>query len=576
MTDPATDYAQKVVDGEIVAGPYVRAACKRHLDDLKDGHKRGLKWDVAEVERVIGYFRDVLTVEIEREEDGETISEAVPFDPDPSQCFILGSLFGWKNARGHRRFRRAYIEIGKGNGKSPLAAGIGHYMLSATKKLRAEIYSAATDKDQAAILFRDAVEMWNRSPALASRLTPSGVNPVWQLTHIPSASFFKPISSEKKGKSGIRPYCALVDEVHEHPDNSVVEMLRAGTKGNQQALIFEITNSGFDRASVCWGEHEYSVKVVEGELQNDSWFAYVCALDEGDDPFKDEECWVKVNPLLGVSIHPEFIREQVREAQGMPSKESLVKRLHFCQWLDGAEFWISGKLWRDREKKLSISDFHGMDCYAGLDLSYTKDLSALALVFPKKGKLYAFTFFWKPKESLGQAIKEDRQPYDVFEKNGYLITTPGQVIKLPSIAKKLGEIQNKFNLVELAYDRYRHRELSEELSNEGVDIRMIEHPQGFRRDNNSPLWMPESVERLENAIIEDEMVVCFNPLLRYNVASAVIRPDPAGTDNRILDKKKSRSRIDGAVALAMATGLAKIRTNSKKKVFPVDLEALAV
>lgn len=576
MIDPCTDYAQKVVGGEIVAGPYVRAACKRHLDDLENGHKRGLSWHPEEVERVIGYFREVLTVEIEREEDGETISEAVPFDPHPSQCFILGSLFGWRNSKGHRRFRRAYIEIGKGNGKSPLAAGIGHYMLSATKKLRAEIYSAATDKDQAAILFRDAVEMWNRSPALAKRLTPSGVNPVWQLTHIPSASFFKPISSEKKGKSGIRPYCALVDEVHEHPDNTVIEMLRAGTKGNQQALIFEITNSGFDRTSACWNEHEYTVKVVTGELENDSWFGYVCALDEGDKPFEDESCWIKANPLMGVSIHPEFIREQVREAEGMPSKESLVKRLHFCEWLDGAESWISGKLWRSRERVLNIKDFIGMECYGGIDLSYTKDLSALAIVFPKDGKFYAFVYLWKPKETLEDAEKEDRVPYRDWANQGHLITTPGKVIKLPKVARKLGEIQTKFQFLELAYDKYRQRELDEDLQDEGISLNMIEHPQGFRRDKNSPLWMPESVETLENMITEGELVVNTNPLLRYNVASAVVRPDPAGTDGRILDKRKSRARIDGAVALAMGVGIAKVRHDSSKRVLPVNVEDILV
>src|SRR5690606_7960058 len=214
----------------------------------------------------------VLTVEVEYDDEyGEAVSEAVPFILQPAQAFIVGSLFGWKNKQGLRRFRRAYVEIGKGNGKSPLAAGIGHYMLTATKKLRAEVYSAATDKDQAAILFRDAVEMWRRSPALFSRLTPSGQNPVWQLTMIPTARFFKPIRSEKKGKSAIRPYCAVSDEVQEQPDNTVIEMRRAGTKGKQQAHVFEITNSGFDRTSVCWNEHEYSIKVARGEVQNDAW-----------------------------------------------------------------------------------------------------------------------------------------------------------------------------------------------------------------------------------------------------------------------------------------------------------------
>lgn len=573
MLDPATRYAERVLAGDVIAGPHVRAACQRHMNDLETGHERGLTWHVEEVERVIGYFRDVLTVEVEHEEDGETISSAVPFEVHESQAFILGSLFGWRNKQGHRRFRRAYIEIGKGNGKSPLAAGIGHYMLSATKKLRAEIYSAATDKDQAAILFRDAVEMWRRSPALYSRLTPSGQNPVWQLTHIDSASFFKPISSEKKGKSGIRPYCALIDEVHEHPDNSVIEMLRAGTKGNQQALIFEITNSGFDRTSVCWSEHEYSVEIANGDKDNDAWFSYVCSLDEDDDPFADESCWIKVNPLLGISIFPEFIREQVKEARGMPSKESLVRRLHFCQWLDGAESWISRQVWDSVEADLDLSDYEGMDCYGGLDLSYTKDLSAFALIFPTPKGWDAFLWFWKPKEGLAEAVKADAVPYDVWANQGYLELTEGSVIKLKPVAGLMGNLANKHNILEIGYDRYRLKELEDDMLDLGVSLPLIEHPQGFRRQSDSPLWMPNSVQELENAIVEGRIRVRRNPLLRYNVASTVIRPDPAGTDNRIFDKRKSRARIDGVVALAQAAGLTKERTKDRR-IFPTRIESL--
>lgn len=534
---------------------------------MENGHKRGLTWHPKEVKRVIEYFEVVLTVEVEREEDGETISEAVPFRLHESQQFIVGSLFGWRNKAGHRRFRRAYVEMGKGNGKSPLAAGIGHYMLTATRKLRAEIYSAATDKDQAAILFRDAVEMWRRSPALHRRLHPSGQNPVWQLTHLESASFFKPISSEKKGKSGIRPYAALIDEVHEHPDNSVIEMLRAGTKGNQQALIFEITNSGADRTSVCGGEHEYTVKVCAGEEHNDAWFGFICSLEEGDpdkgvepdDPFEDESCWIKANPLLGVSIYPAFIREQVNEAKGMPGKEALVRRLHFCQWTEGEENWISRAVWQRCEHELKLEDYEGLECYGGLDLSYTTDLSAFALVFPTPTSLDCFVWFWKPKEGLQRAIKDDRVPYDQFHNNGYLELTEGRVIKLGPIGRKLADLQNRFDLRRIGYDNYRHRELVDDLLDLGIELPMVEHPQGFRRAGENPLWMPTSVQELENAITELRFRAAFNPLLRYHVTQTVIRPDPAGTDNKIFDKRKSRSRIDGSVAMAMGVGVASLR-----------------
>jgi phage terminase large subunit-like protein len=574
--DPCTAYAQDVADGRIVAGPHVRAACQRHLDDLEHGHERGLSWHPVEVERVIGFFSEVLTVEREVYDEflEETISEVVPFKVEPSQAFILGNLFGWKNKHGHRRFRRCYIEIGKGNGKSPMAAGIGHYMMLATKKLRAEIYSAATDKDQAAILFRDAVEMWRRSPHLHHRLTSSGQNPVWQLTYHSTSSFFKPISSEKKGKSGIRPYCALIDEVHEHPNNEVIEMLRAGTKGNQQALIFEITNSGMDLDSTCGREHEYSIKIANGELKNDAWFSYVCALDEGDDPFEDESCWEKANPLMGVAIFPEFVREQVQEAKGMPSKESMVRRLHFCQWTEGGEEWITRKAWKAIERPLKLEDYAGMRCWGGLDLSYTTDLSALALVFePESQRYHCFVRFWKPKEGLSAAIRRDRQPYDLWVQNGHLHLTEGRVIKLAPIAQYLAECYDRFDLQCYVYDAYRHRELQDDMLDLGVELPMQEHPQGFRRAKDIQLWMPKSVQDLENAITEDRIRVQENPLLRWNAASTVVREDPAGTDNKIFDKRKSRARIDGIVALAMGVGAATVR---QKPVFPMSLEQIVV
>lgn len=558
-SDLCTQYARQVCSGSITAGPYVRAACQRHLSDLQN--KRGLSWHPEEVERVIRFFREVLTVEKELPDDeGGTVSLAVPFEVEPAEAFILGSLFGWRNKNGHRRFRRAYIEIGKGNGKSPLAAGVGMYMLTATGKLRAEIYAAATDYDQAAICFRDATEMWRRSPALYERLIPSGQNPVWQLTLLQTASFFKPISSEKKGKSGIRPYCALLDEIHEHPDDSVIEMLRAGTKGNQEALILEITNSGHDKLSVCGREHDYAVEVATGLKQNDAWFSYVCALDEGDDPFEDESCWIKVNPLLHVSIHPEFIREQVAEAKGMPSKEGLVRRLHFCQWTEGEQGWITLATWKAVEHKLKLEDYIGRRCSGGLDLSYTRDLSAFALVFPQPDDCFdAFVWLWKPKDDLKRAIKEDGAPYDAWAKDGHLILTPGKVIKLEAIAQTLAEIYDKHELHGIAYDAYRHRELEDDLSDLGVILPMIEHPQGFRRDRNSDLWMPNSVVALENAIAEGRLRVNYNPVLRWNALSAVPREDPSGVGNRIFDKRRSRVRIDGVVALAQALGLASLR-----------------
>lgn len=572
--DPVTAYALAVLEQRIVAGPHVRAACKRHITDLEQRNVTGLQWDISEVERVIGFFSDVLTVEIEeKDDDGFTVSKAVPFILEPWQCFVVGSLFGWKTAQGFRRYRRAYVEIGKGNGKSPIAAGIGHYMLTATKKLRAEVYSAATDRDQAAILFRDAVSMWRRSPGLTKRLRPMGDTYVWQLTHVATESFFKPISSEKKGKSGIRPYCALIDEVHEHPNMEVIEMLRAGTKGNQQALIFEITNSGFDPESVCWKEHEYTIKVVEGTEVNQSWFGFICSLDPGDDPFKDESCWIKANPNLGVSIHPEYIREQVQEAKGMPSKEALVRRLHFCEWVGSGKTWVTREMWEKIEAPFKLEEYKGESCFLGLDMSFTQDLTAMAYVFPTGNDNYdAFIEYWTPKETMMERAKRDGFDYPLYVKQGHIFATEGKVIKLDHVALRIQWAMDNLKVLAMAYDNYRHKELAVELDELGVNPPLVEHPQGFRRGRplenikdkdgkpmENPLWMPGSFTLTENAVIEGRLRVAINPVTRANVASVAVRDDPSGVGNRVFDKKKATGHIDGIVALAMAMGAAAIR-----------------
>lgn len=574
--DPATAYALAVHAGTIVAGPHVRAACRRHLDDLETGAERGLAWDVEAVNRVIGFFRDVLTVEIEEQDDeGGVSSRAVPFVLQPSQAFIVGSLFGWKRANGLRRFRRAYIEAGKGSGKSPLAAGIGHYMLTATGKLSAEIYSAATDKDQAAILFRDAVAMWQRSPHLNRRLVSSGVNPVWQLTDTRKASFFKPISSDKRGKSGIRPYCALIDEVHEHPNNDVIEMLRAGTKGNQDALILEITNSGFDRKSVCFSEHEYSIRVVNGDTPNDAWFSYVCSLDEDDDPFDDEACWIKANPTLGVTIQPQFIREQVNEAKGMPSKEAMVRRLHFCEWTDSETAAFSRAA---LEKVLGEVDAdalsaQGYPCFGGLDLSRANDLTALTLVWlldstADKWHFAAKTWFWTPKDTLADRSKKDRAPYDRWASGGFMEAVPGKRIGYGWVADALGTLSAKYQPVSIGCDQYGLENLRDHLTDKGLSLPCVVHPQGFQKRKigedeagfggaeEIALWMPDSINKLEAAVIEERVVIEDNPAMRMCLTGVIYEANRTG--HRMFAKDKATSRIDGAVSLAMAIGMATV------------------
>lgn len=549
-SDPTTAYAKSVISGEIVTGPLVLAACERHLSDLTDGPSRGLRWDLDAANRVIQFFPEVL-----RLSEGEHAGQ--PFVLQPWQQFICGSLFGWKAPDGFRRFRNAYLEIGKGNGKSPLAAGCGLYMLVADAEAGAEVYAAATTRDQARILFRDAVHMVESSPALSRNIQKSGIREVLNLAHVPSGSFFRPVSSEGRGLDGKRVHMACIDELHEHSDDIVVEKMRAGTKGRRQAMIFEITNSGYDRNTICYQHREYSERVVTRQIEDDGWFGYVCNLNPGDDPFEDESCWVRANPNLDVSVTRKYLREQVHEAKGMPAKGSMVRRLSFCEWVDAANPAIPGELWRACETDPADFDENalaGLTCIAGLDLSGSRDLTALARAYAPDddGVVHAVVEFWTPKDTLFERARRDRVPYDQWEDEGHILTTPGRAVDYAFVAQRLSELQSEIGLDTVAFDPYRIKYLEMELSASGVELTLIPHGQGYRRSQDSELWMPRSLELLEGLIGSGKLRVRRNPVLTFAASSAAHQPDPKG--NLIYDKRRSTGRIDGIVALAMAVG----------------------
>lgn len=556
ISDPVTQYALDVVEGIIVAGPLVRAAGKRHLRDIEEQEKRGIVWKPDVALHEIGFFPTVLTL------NGGDF-EGRPFDLQPFQKFIIGSLFGWFSTDGYRRFRVAYIEMGKGNGKSPLAAGVGLKMEVADKEPRAEVYAAATKKDQAMILFRDAVAMRDKSPALSKRLAKYGGAHCWNLHDATTGSFFRAISSEDS-QSGPRPHCGLIDELHEHADATVVDMMRAGTKGRRQALIFEITNSGFDRSTVCFAHHEYSERIVTGAVEDDSWFAYVCGLDEGDS-WRDEAVWPKANPNLGVSITHKYLREQVREAIGMPSKESMVRRLNFCEWVGSENPWIDTDAWLGREFFLKIDEYKGRDCYGGLDLSGKNDLTALALDFPTDEGHDALGIFWAPEKDLKKREDRDRVPYTQWAREGHLQTTPGRSIDYGFVAQKIAELRGLVNLKAIAFDRYRVDDLVRELSDIGINCEIVESIMDEVQDSSALLLvkhgqgfidMNKAVETIETSIFNQQIRVAKNPVMTMCALNAVCTFNPVG--ERKFDKRpgKSTGRIDGIVALSMAHRIA--------------------
>lgn len=544
-SDRVTAYAQAVVAGELIAGPQVRNACRRHLRDLEHGPARGLQWNLEAANRAIGFFEEVLQLNGGR-------FEGQPFHLLPWQAFIVGSLFGWLGADGWRRFRQAYVETAKGSGKSPLAGGIGLYGLTADGEERAEVYAAATKKDQAQILFRDAVAMVDQSPVLAARIVKSGATgKEYNLAYHPRSSFFRTVSADD-GQSGPRPHVALLDEIHEHKTPLVVEMMRAGTKSRDQALIFMITNSGTDRLSVCWDYHDYADKVASGALEDDSFFGFVCGLDDGDDPFEDEECWYKANPSLAYGIPGlKYLREQVTQARGMPSKEATVRRLNFCQWVQADNPAISRDAWiATQDDQFDLESLLGRRCFGGLDLSSTQDLTALVLLFepvPTDPVWRMVGWFWLPEEGLARKAEHDRVPYVLWRDRGYLQTTPGAAISKRHVLHTLAEVSALYDLQGIGYDRWRIEDLNALIADEGVSLPpLFPVGQGFKD-------MAPAVDEFERRLVNGEMRHTGHPILTWCAANAVYQEDPAG--NRKVDKRKSTGRVDGIVAGVMATSL---------------------
>jgi phage terminase large subunit-like protein len=577
--DPVTAWAEAVVAGEIVAGPHVRNACRRHLLDLTDAPKRGFAWNVEAALRPIRFFRAVL-----RLNGGQF--EGQPFVLHPSQVFIVGSLFGWLRADGTRRFRRAYIEISKGSGKSPMLAAVGMYCLVADDEARAEVYAAASKKDQAMVLFRDAVAMFQQSPHLASRLTKSGGNPVWNLADLKTGSFFRPISSDD-GQSGPRPSCALLDEVHEHKNGLMIEMLERGFKWRRQPLLIMATNSGSDRESVCWQEHQHAVRVAAGTMTpdddalfigepvDDEAFSFVAGLDKNDDPLTDPSCWVKANPLLGVTVQEDYLASVVRQAKAIPGKLNGILRLHFCQWTDADAAWMSREALEACLADFEPSIHYGQAVCLGIDLGATRDMTALAFMVHtgfvrverqgETGLIYtsqqptfdAWVEAWTPADTLSERTLQDQAPYDVWVREGWLNATPGQLCRYDYVATRIAEAQAEHGEVRaIAFDSYAFRKMFvPELDAVGVTAPLLEHPQGGKRKaQESGLWMPGSLKGLEELILEKRIRIRRNPCTISAMMSAVVESDPF--DNKWFSKRRATNRIDCLVALAMVTGAA--------------------
>lgn len=464
----------------------------------------------------------------------------LPFKLEPWQANnIIRPLFGWKRPDGTRRYRTAYIEVPRKNGKSTIGAGIALYGLHADGEPGAEVYSAAADREQASIVFEEAKAMTAASPVLTKR------SEIFKRSIVVRGerSVYKVLSADAFTKHGLNPSVVVFDELHAQPNRDLWDVMKTGMGARRQPLMVAITTAGYDRNSICWELHEYAEGVANGTIEDDSFFAYIAAASPEDD-WQDPATWAKANPGLGVTVKVEYLEQEARRAALTPAYENTFKRLHLNIWTQQQTRWLQLEAWDKCGEAVDPDELGGRTCYAALDLASTTDIAALILVFPDgedPEKFEVTTNFWIPGDNVLEKVRRDRVPYDVWVRQGLVTATEGNVIDYKAIEVRIDELAQRFDIKELAYDRWGSTELIQRLQDAGMNV--IPFGQGFAS-------MSPPTKELLNLVLAGRIKHGGNPVLRWMAGNLVVRQDPAG--NIKPDKAKSTARIDGMVALIMA------------------------
>lgn len=523
----AKKYIADVLAGKATACKWVRLFCERHEKDLKRGTKRGLYFDEEEAERVLRFF-DFL-----RHSKGEWGGQA--FILSPWEQAYLWVLFGWRKKDSSRRFRISYLEVARKNGKSTLAAGVALYLLDGDKEPGAEVYSAATKRDQAKIVHGEACRMVRASTMLKQFITVRTDN----MFVLDTNSKFEPLSSDYNSLDGLNIHGAIVDEVHAHKTRDLWDILETATGARRQPLMFAITTAGVSRQGICRELHDYLEKVLDGSLEDDSFCGIIFTLDEEDD-YTDERVWVKANPNLGVSVKLDDLRDKIRKAREAPAALNAFLRLHMNVWTQAETRWIDPDAWAACGEQTPLEDLRKEPCYAGLDLSSTTDISAFVLKFPRTGD--ALGWFWIPEDEMEKRERRDRVPFSAWVRHEYVEATPGNVIDYEYIRQRIKQVASEFRgLREIGYDPWNATQLAIQLEEDGFNVVPVR--QGFQT-------LSPAAKELEREIMSGELKHGGNPVLRWMAANVVLAIDPA--ENIKPDKAKSAERIDGIVALCMA------------------------
>ncbi|HEL1744453.1 terminase large subunit [Streptococcus suis] len=463
------------------------------------------------------------------------------FDLLPWQEQIVRDLFGIVKEDGNRQFLTAYIEIPKKNGKSELAAAIALYLLYADNEASAEVYGAACDRNQASIVFDVAKQMVQMSRPLEKRSKIMGATK--RIVNYSNAGFYQVLSAETGTKHGLNVSGLVFDEIHAQPNRHLYDVLTKGSgDAREQPLFFIITTAGTDRNSICYELHTKALDILNGRKKDTSFYPVVYGLSDEDD-WNDEENWRRANPSLGHTIGIDRVREAYQQALDNPAEENVFKQLRLNMWTSSSVAWIPEHVYAKGNDPIQYESLKGRSCYAGLDLSSTSDITALVLVFPprfEEENYIVLPFFWLPEDTLELRCRRDHVLYDVWERQGYIKTTEGNVVHYGFIEKFIEDLSEIYYIKEIAYDRWNATQMVQNL--EGMGLTMVPFGQGYKD------MSPPSKE-LYKLMMEGKIQHGGHPVLKWMGQNVVMRQDPAG--NIKPDKEKSVEKIDGIVALIM-------------------------
>ncbi|WP_414733875.1 terminase large subunit [Acetobacterium carbinolicum] len=465
-----------------------------------------------------------------------------PFELIDWQEQIIRDVFGILKPNQARQFNTAYIEIAKKQGKSELAAAVALLLTCGDYEHGGEIYGCASDRQQASIVFDVAVDMVDQCPALKSRIKP--ILSQKRLVYKPLGSFYQVLSAEAYTKHGLNVHGVVFDELHAQPNRNLYDvMLHGSGDARKQPLYFLITTAGTDRHSICWEVHQKAEDILAGRKIDPTFYPVIYGAGENED-WTDPKVWQKANPSMGITVDIEKIQVACENAKENPAEENLFRQLRLNQWVKQSVRWMPMEKWDQCNQTIDPDELLGRECYGGLDLSSSIDITAFVLVFPPKfddEKYVIMPFFWIPEENIEQRVRRDHVPYDVWEKQGHMQTTEGNVVHYGFIESFIDELGTKYNIREIAFDRWGAVQMVQNL--EGLGFTVVPFGQGFK-DMSPP------TKELMKLTLEEKIAHGGHQVLRWMMDNIFVRTDPAG--NIKPDKEKSTERIDGAVATIMA------------------------